>query len=203
MSRTKSSIKRYIPLIIVAAVIVVVCAIATPTLAYFIRFAGELGDEIMPGEAYSLNFKVSSDTKKLENLQVAVKEQGDNSYPVYVRATIVVTWQDESGNVYFSKPTEDDYAIVINNNVWKKQGEYYYCTTPVNPYTTDPNGTSSNGLTPIFINSVTVKRDLKPSEEESYAINVEVIAQTIQAIGKDGSNYAWQDAWGITSIDGN
>lgn len=114
---------------------------------------------------------------------------GNLGYSVYVRAAIVVTWENGS-NVYSRKPVADkDYLIDINLTDWilGTDGFYYYKLPVV-----------SGGATTELIESCTQKSE---SPASGYKLHVEIIAQTIQALGTtdaDDNIAAVEDAWGVT-----
>lgn len=131
---------------------------------------------------------------------------GELDYAVYVRAAIVVTWQKtvtvdgvEQVHVYGQLPVaETDYSIDINagnDKPWFQQGDFYYYRQKVD--STEPN---SNVSTAALINSVTEKADA--NKPDGYTLHVEIIAQTIQALGGTDADDtpAVTDAWGI-SVD--
>lgn len=105
----------------------------------------------------------------------------DTGYSVYVRAAVVVTWQNASGNVYGSVP---DCTIPINSDYWKLSGNYYYYNTPVH----------SEGTTQALLTD-----DVTTTEEapDGYTLHVDILVQTIQAIGKKNGVDAVVDAWGV------
>lgn len=113
----------------------------------------------------------------------------DPGYAVYLRATVIVNWENENvnpttndHNILAAMPVLDtDYALTLQEN-WTidSDGFYYYL-----PKIQD---TSS-------IPFVTVK-ELAP--KNGYNLKVTVLAQTIQAVGTtdaDDSVTAVQDAW--------
>lgn len=123
---------------------------------------------------------------------------GDPGYAVYVRAAIVVTWEDASGNILATPPVDSDvldpdvvdpdYKIDLNTSAWFKKGEFYYYRTPI-----------YSGNTLPLINRLT---KLKDAPKDGYKLHVEIISQTIQALGStdDGGTPAVTDAWGV-SVD--
>ena len=119
---------------------------------------------------------------------------GEPGYAVYVRAAVVVTWKDaKNGNVLGQMPVEGtDYTIRINNAAWFKRSDgFYYHKTMVN----------SGADTEILI------EECKPNEGKApsgYSLNVEIIAQTIQALGTtdNGGTPAVTDAWGVAVSNG-
>lgn len=120
---------------------------------------------------------------------VQVKNTGDAD--AYIRARIVVTWQDADGNVFAQTPQAGtDYALSLNENGWLVGGDgYYYCTDAVAP-------DEANNLTPVLI------QECKPVEgaaPEGYSLNVEILADAIQSTPVR----AVIESWGvIVSSDG-
>ena len=118
---------------------------------------------------------------------------GNTGYDVYVRAAVVVVWKDGSGNVHAEMPT---YTVPLGDG-WFEHGGFYYYTNPV----------ASTGSTSAVTTGVNVT-SAAPSTE--YSFHVEIIAQTIQALGTtdatDGTypsgKPAVTDAWGIPVSNG-
>ena len=126
------------------------------------------------------------------NVKVSV---GNTDYSVYVRASIVVNWKYDHGNVSGQYPVEGkDYKLSLNTNDWFEKDGFYYCKTPVN----------SGEMTPVLIN--TCKQ--VGTAPDGYFLSVEIIAQTIQALGTtdvvDGTGNvpAVTDAWGVIVKNG-
>lgn len=162
--------------------------------ARYIRRAGDVKNDF--NAAVSVNptvMEVVDDP--LTGMQKVSVQVGDTDYPVYVRAEIVITWQNEAGIVYFSKPdTSRDYELVLNlTDGWKEGNDgYYYYTKPV----------ESGEATTVLISSCTQRSTATPPD--GYTLSVEIIAQTVQAVGStdDDTKLAYQDAWGLgTPID--
>lgn len=106
----------------------------------------------------------------------------------YIRAAIVVNWMNSNGDVSGKAPvTGTDYTLVINDTDWWQDpntGFYYY-----------KESVPSNGTTKPLISEVIVIGDVP----HGYELSVQVVAEAIQAEGQnDGSEKAFQDAWGIT-----
>jgi hypothetical protein len=124
--------------------------------------------------------------RDLESNDVRVNV-GDTDYPVYVRATIVVTWQNNEGEIYGTVPEEGvDYVLTINTSKWdyNNTDHFYYYRDAV------PSNTSTQAL-------ITNCRELNEGPAEGYTLSVDVIAQTVQAVGgtDDESHSASADAW--------
>lgn len=116
---------------------------------------------------------------------VSIKNTSD--IPVYIRASIVVTWKDSSGNVYGQLPVAGtDYNMDIAAAGWVLKDGYYYCTSPV----------AVGANTPVLINSCTEVSANAP--EGNYHLSVEVIAEAIQS----QPDRAVEDAWGVTVSGG-
>lgn len=118
---------------------------------------------------------------------------GNPGYSVYVRAAIVVTWEDANG-VLATPPVEGtDYEITLNTGDWfekdwfEKDG-FYYLKEPI-----------IGGKTAVLIEEL---RELKDAPKDGYKLHVEIISQTIQALGSTdgGGTPAVTDAWGV-SVD--
>lgn len=124
------------------------------------------------------------------DVAVTVPNEG---YAVYVRAAIVITWKDKDGKVLGQPPVEGtDYVIDLNATDWFEEGGFYYCISPVN----------SGNNSPVLIKSVQMKSGV--TAPSGYGLNVEIISQTIQALGEtdSGSVPAVTDAWNV-DVDTN
>lgn len=116
----------------------------------------------------------------------------DPGYSVYVRAAVVVTWQDEAGNVYVTPPVVGtDYTITYNTSNWEKgtDGYWYY----------DKAVPSQNSTTEL----ITECEPLKAAPVDGYTLNVKIIAQTIQSAGTtDGESpiEAIMNAWNYLAL---
>lgn len=117
---------------------------------------------------------------------VSIKNTSD--IPVYIRASIIVTWKDFSGNVYGQLPVADtDYTISYGTD-WTQQGDYWYCNSEV----------AVGANTPELISRCTVKDGATPPGDD-YRLSVEIIAEAIQS----QPARAVQQAWGVTISGGN
>ena len=189
MKSEKPLIRQYSPLLITLAVLVMAVAILTPSIAYYIINTNNTDSDYIPAESDDPYFYLDDENNEMSNVGIVVE---DNGYPVYVRVAIVITWQkpdqpDGEKDVYFVSPVKDvDYTMDINTDDWTLLGGYYYCTSPV----------ASGGTTQVLINNCALLQG-NADLPEGYVLSVEVIVQTVQAIGAtdDGDIPAWQDAW--------
>ena len=121
----------------------------------------------------------------------AIMVQNTSNVDAYIRASIVVNWMDEDGNVRGIAPVKaidengGDYAFTINHTAWEQDANtgFYYYKTEVKP-----NDTTAELLSNITVNG---------NKPDGYELSVEVIAEAIQADGvtDDTQTPAGQDAW--------
>ena len=197
MKQRKSRIVRYRFLLIVLAVIAV---ITTSVSAYFIRNSVEVKNDFTPAVSVTPEIMETFDGQTKKNVYFKV---GDTGYPVFVRAEIVVAWQNENGVVYFSKPEKDkDYTISLNTADWEEKESavdpnvvYYYFKDPV----------ESGKATHVLIYEC---KQVGNPPAEVYTLNVDILVQTVQAIGyTDGDGEdpatrlpAYEDAWQLEAV---
>lgn len=166
-------------------VVLLVLSVSTTGVFAYLKLSTPKADNSFTS-AQSVNPQIKEeafDGSVKNNVTVNVGETG---YSVYVRAAVVVTWQDEAGNVYITPPVAGtDYSISYGTDNWTQEGDgYWYYKSAV----------ESGGETAPLI---TECRPLKAAPIEGYTLNVKVIAQTIQCAGftdADGSS-AIQNAW--------
>lgn len=105
-----------------------------------------------------------------ENIKRDVQVANTGSTDVYIRAKVVVTWQNDEGNVYSTAPDLDnDYSISFNENDWiLAEDGFRYCKVDV----------ASNELSPILI---TEAKPLKVCENVNYTLHIEILSQAIQS----------------------
>lgn len=187
MKSEKTLIKRFIPLIIILALLIAVAAIAPFAIAYYTRSSGEDSTEYTPAEPADPSFTLGDGNNSVSGVAVTVPDEG---YPVYVRASVTVNWVgSESGDVYFGTP---DYSMQLGEN-WKLTGNLYYYTLPV----------ESGEKTGALFESFTLTSTSTPEiNGEACVAYIKISVQTVQAIGStdDDTKASWQDAWGIDSI---
>lgn len=126
-----------------------------------------------------------------------VVDVGDPGYAVYVRAAVVVTWKDTDGNVWGEAPEAGvDYTIDLGEDWFLGSDGFYYYTEPV-AYD------GEDGTTKLTTNLIDSCAPVAGKAPTGYTLNVEIIAQTIQALGTtDGDVPAVTAAWGVTVEDG-
>lgn len=117
---------------------------------------------------------------------VSIKNTGEAD--AYIRATIVVTWQNEAGEVLGKTPVlNEDYTLSINEETnentggWKKGNDgYWYC---IKADAVDDTKTA------VLINSCEAL-----TSQGDYTLSVEILAQAIQAEPASVVKSIWGDA---------
>lgn len=129
--------------------------------------------------------EVTEEFKNNTKEHVQVKNTGTTD--AYIRATYVVNWVDEQGNIAAAVPEGYSYNVTENpDSKWTKGSDgYFYYTSPVAP----GNSTEGSLLT------CTVTYPVNPE----YTLSVEILAEAIQSTPAN----AVQEAWGVTPTSGN
>lgn len=191
--------KKYLVICIAALFLIGAVSVS----AYLFASNGPVKNEFTAATEPSISITESTDNPLTLKENVAV-DVGNPGYAVYVRAAIVVNWVDEYGNVYSIKPVlGQDYEMSLNTEPggsWLYNGNdgYYYHKDFV-----------VAGQTGVLIASC-YQTAVAPT---GYSLSVEIIAQTIQAVGTtDKDEYgnevevgipAVTDAWGVYVVDGS
>ena len=100
---------------------------------------------------------------------VKIENSGDTTS--YIRAAIVVTWQDANGNVYPATPQSgSDYTMDMGSSNWSLHADgFYYYKYPVEP------GQKTDNL----INRCSPIQGQTPA---GYGLNVEILGSAIQSV---------------------
>lgn len=168
-------------LIIILAVLMLFAA--GGTAAYLMWKSSEVSNGFNSARSIDPEIIETFENNVKSDVMIKVPQTG---YSVYVRAAIVVTWKNEQGEVLSLTPVSGaDYMLSIGDN-WEEDtddGFYYYKQT-----------VGSGEVTENLINEC---KPLKNAPVDGYALDVQIIAQTIQAAGHtdDGNGNAKADAW--------
>lgn len=161
------------------------------TLAYIVTSDGPVTNTFTPSVVSTYVQENVSNGKKTD---VKIENTGDTT--AYIRAAVVVTWQDADGNIYGQRPVEGtDYAITWSgtaaNGGWKKgeDGFYYY-------------------LKPVIAgdNTATLFTDCAPAAgkaPEGYSLAVEIVGSGIQSVPDDVVQEEWSNGKVAIAIDSN
>lgn len=110
--------------------------------------------------------------------EVQVTNNGD--IDAYIRVLVVITWQDDEGNVYPTAPVEGtDYTVTWTKSGWVEKDGMYYYTSPVNPGET--TGTLLDECKPVA-----------GKAPDGYHLSVEILSSAIQAQPADAVKEAWK-----------
>ena len=164
-------------ILILSSLLLTVCLSIGTTYAYLLSRSETVTNTFTPGTAgNTIEESFENDVKK----DVKVKNTGNIN--AFIRATIVITWQNNKGEVYPVLPEKGtDYAITLNpDNGWFENNGIYYCKTEVAP----------GASTPVLIKECTQEIANAP---KGYGLNVEILSSSIQSLPRS----AVKDAWGI------
>lgn len=172
-------------LLVVSLLLVMVLSIGG-TLAWLTAETASVVNTFTPGEV------TTTVVEKLEDgVKNDVQIQNTGNVDAYIRAMVVVTWQDDNGNVYGTAPAENtDYNITWSgtngqNPAWFQGTDgYYYHKAAVGP----------KNFTSVLFTSCQPGEGKAP---EGYHLCVEVISSAIQALPTN----AVTDAWKVVTVD--
>ena len=171
-------------LVLVVSLLALLLVVAGGTLAW-LTAQDSVSNTFTPAHVTCDVVEETFDGTKKENVTI----MNTSDIPVYIRASIIVTWKDFSGNVYGQKPTSSDYDMqMAKDSGWVLGTDgYYYYTSPV----------AVGDTTGTLISSCTEVAGKAPAE--NYRLSVEIIAEAIQS----QPDRAIQQAWGVTISGGN
>ena len=126
------------------------------------------------------------------NIKSEVKIANTGKADAFIRAKVVITWQDASGNVYPEMPAAGtDYSIEYGS-VW---------TEPMNGFRYYKKSVPAGGLTTDLIVKAEPK---KVCEDPAYTLHIEILSQAIQSEGTtDSGVQPVQEKWGVTIANGS
>ena len=181
-------------IIIILAAAALLLFVPAVIQAKYINSGSDAAGELVPGKYQQLtvNRQDGYDTAGLYTLRELSVSSADRIYPLYIRVMLNVTWQNDRGQVYGQQPIAGrDYTLIFNDEDWSceiKDGKYY-CLTVIRPGVTAGKlfgGKESQKLT-----------QLRAAPAEGYRLNVSILAQAVQAVGRTERNItAADDAWG-------
>ena len=174
------------PTLLLAALVLIFGALVGSTVAFLFTNTGAVINTFTPSKV-TVDVPEEFDGSVKNN--VKVKNTGDIA--AYVRAAVVVTWQDDDGNVHPTVPVAGtDYTVTYPANTgWVKHTDgFYYYTSALAP----------NAETGVLLT------DCKPVEGKApagYHLSVEILASAIQSEPIS----AVTEAWGVnpTTLGGN
>lgn len=178
--------KKSVTILITLALVLAIAVGAT--VAYIFMSTRSVENKFEPA---SVTTYVSEETANGEKTEVKIQNTGN--VDAYIRAAVVITWQDSEGNVYGQMPVAGtDYEINYDlSNGWKQGNDtFYYWTSPV----------AKDDYTGKLI---TLCKQLADAPAEGYGLNVEILSSGIQAEGVDKlGNKPIELAWNVDFEDG-
>lgn len=163
--------------ILLAAVIVLLAGAVGGTWAFLVAQS----EPVQNNFTYA-HVRCTIDEKFENGVKSDVKIQNTGDIPAYIRARIVVTWKDASGNVSAVPVKDSDYTMTMGTGWTKGTDGYWYCNTAVD----------AGGETPVLI----TKCEKKGNAPKDYNLSVEILADAIQSEPAS----AVTEAWGNTPI---
>ena len=166
------------------------------TIAFLQDFSGQVKNWFAPSQVTTrvveeLNDKVKSNVK--------IKNTGNTE--AWIRAKVVVTWQDGDGNVYAQAPiqgADKDYSIEYDlNNGWVSGDDgFYYWTTPVLSDDEAPENCTTGTLIKSCVPNAS------STAPEGYYLNVEIVGSGIQSTPDSVFDSEWGSSGYKVNDDG-
>ena len=163
-------------LVLLTALIVVLCAAVGGTVAYLATSTGSVTNTFTPTSVSTV-----IDEEFNDNVKKYVKVKNTNEVDVYIRAAVVVTWQNGEGKVLGQAPKAgSDYTITWTMSNWiaPKNDGYYYYTKSV----------SKDQTTGVLFTDC---KPLQAAPVDGYTLHVEIISEAIQAEPTSAVEGAW------------
>lgn len=168
--------------LLLAALAVIVMGVVGGTVAYLVTNTTPVTNTFEPGYVTCVINEKGPDGKEgfknnFDTVKKNVTVTNTGIVYAYIRAAIIVTWKDSSGNIAATVPVEGtDYTLELNNTNWTESGGYYYHKGSVAP----------NAQTEKLIKTCTA---LKSNGD--YTLSVEILADAIQSSPDSAVTQAW------------
>lgn len=167
------------PFALLVSLVLLVVGLTSTSLAFLIDHTPAVVNKFDPGKVTA-----SIDETFEDNVKTDVAVQNTGNTDAYIRAKVVVTWQDSEGNIYAQAPVVgEDYNISYSQEGWIQKGDYWYCTTSV----------AASDFTPVLVD----RCEQLNQEPNDYHLVVEILADAIQSTPAT----AVEGAWGVTVGD--
>lgn len=169
-------------------------AAISSTVAFLYTYDDPVVNKFIPSKVTTA---VVEDIKTNPGVKSDVKIANTGDTTAWIRAAVVVTWQDEEGHVYGKMPVAGtDYDIVYNvDETCKAMDEWH----PVGGFYYWPASVAVGGSTGILIKSCTPTQQSitvsTGSNTVTYYLTVEILGSGIQTFqGITAWNAAWDKA---------
>lgn len=149
---------------LLVSLLLIIGVIVGGTIAFLMDTDGPLNNLFNPSQVTT---KVEETLDGTTKKDVYIENTGDTD--AWIRAAVVVTWQDENGNVYGQAPVEGTNYDITWGTGWKTGDDgFYYWTSPVK---------AESGVTGDLIETISSKGN---PPTDGYYLTVEVIGSGIQ-----------------------
>jgi len=179
-------------ILLLMAVTLLLAATVGGTIAYLHTSTGTVKNTFEPSSVVPVIAETFTN-----NVKTDVWLWNSGSVDAYLRATVVVNWKN-GYNVIPAKAGVD-YTIAFNTgggSKWTEADGIYYYADKISPSAEAPAQAGYTDGTKVYSTAVLVS-ECKPvgnPPADGYKLNVEILAQAIQAEGMDASGA--QDAFG-------
>lgn len=165
--------------LLLAALVVLACMLVGTTVAYLVANTGSVANSFVPAK---LTTEITEEFENNVKNNVKVKNTGD--VDAYIRAAVVVTWQNDNGEVHPTAPVEGtDYTVNYPTDTgWVKHTDgFYYYTKALKP----------NDSTGVLLTNC---KPMEGKTPDDYHLVVEILSSAIQS----KPDNAIHEAWGVT-----
>ena len=159
-------------LILMVSLVAILAVSVGGVLAWLATSSNDVTNTFAPGDT-----EIKIEEKFENNVKSDVYVINKGNIPVYIRANLVFTWKDSAGNI-IEKPADATLTVDHGNGDWVKGSDgFWYYTKPI------AAGSETSA----------VVREAKVTfpEGKGYKMDLEVMAQSIQAEPKDAVEGAW------------
>ena len=164
-------------ILMLAVTVLLLTVVVSSTIAFLTTTSRSITNTFVPVKVQSQVVESMSNNVKND---VKIKNTTTEAVDVYIRAAVVVTWQDSQGNILAQKPVEGtDYQITWTMSGWTQgPGGYYYHNSKV----------AQNAVTGVLFTNC---KPIKAAPVAGYTLHVEVIGSAIQAEPVTAVTKAW------------
>lgn len=170
------------------ALILLLQTTVTGTLAFLTDRTQSIKNLFQPSQVTTAVEETFQDGVKTD---VKIKNTGD--VDAWLRGKVVITWQDEAGNVYSVAPIKDtDYTITYDKSTWLQGDDgFWYYPAPV-------EAGKSTGV--ALISQCELSET--PTTPEGYSLCVEILSSGLQSKPASVFNENWGQSSGL-EVTGN
>lgn len=159
------------------SILLVICFVVSGTIAFLYDSSDVIENRFVPTQVSTEVGETLSGTTKSN---VSIKNTGTTD--AWIRATVLITWQNENGDVYATAPElDEDYTIVYGEGWIVGADGFRYYTAPV----------AAGKNTAVLIKSCTTVGN-PPAKD--YYLNVEILGSGIQSKPASVFNTEWSSS---------